>query len=70
MSKYIVSIILASSVLTGINVIPGITSNFTAQEQLQFDQQKSWELIAQGDEPEDKEEDETLTPGEERRNKE
>ena len=64
MSKYIVSIILVSSVLTGINIIPVITTNLTAQEQ--FDQQRSWELIAQADKghPVDSVDDETLRAGE------
>ncbi|WP_426562041.1 hypothetical protein [Dapis sp. BLCC M172] len=60
MSKYIVSIILISSVLTGLNMIPAITSNLTAQEQ--FYQQRSWKLIAQADQ-EDPKDDEDITPG-------
>lgn len=64
MTKYIVSIILVSSVLTGINMIPAITSNFTAKEQLQLDQQSSWQLIARADETETDEEH--ITPGKSR----
>ncbi|WP_324237130.1 hypothetical protein [Okeania sp.] len=71
MSKYIASLIfmvLASSVSTEINMISGIKSNFTAQKQLQFGQQDSWEvLIAQIDETAQIErDDENITPGQER----
>ena len=62
MAKCIVSIILTTSVLTGLNIIPAIKSNFTAQKQLQFAQQESWELlIAQTDET-----DKDITPGQTR----
>ncbi|MEB3341703.1 MAG: hypothetical protein VKJ25_13190 [Okeania sp.] len=49
-------------------MISGIKSNFTAQKQLQFGQQDSWEvLIAQIDETAQIErDDENITPGQER----
>ena len=62
MSKYIVSIILVSSVLTGLNMIPAITSNFTAQEQLKLDRQRPWEVIARADQTDE----DNITAGEER----
>ncbi|MEB3341704.1 hypothetical protein [Okeania sp.] len=62
MAKCIVSIILTTSVLTGLNIISAVKSNFIAQKQLQFDQQESWELlIAQTDETE-----QDITPGQTR----
>ncbi|MGD1806482.1 hypothetical protein ACP6PL_13735 [Dapis sp. BLCC M126] len=45
-------------------MIPAITSNFTAKEQLQLDQQSSWQLIARADETETDEEH--ITPGKSR----
>jgi hypothetical protein len=38
MYKYVFSIIFVSSVLTGLNIIPGITTNLTHIEQLQSEQ--------------------------------
>ncbi|MEM1170701.1 MAG: hypothetical protein AAGJ08_16865 [Cyanobacteria bacterium P01_H01_bin.35] len=66
MSKYIVSIILVSSVLTGVSIIPAITNNFTAQEKLQFDGQKQLQLIAQADDEADPGEEGNIRPGESR----
>jgi len=63
MYKYILSIILVSSLLTGVSITPEITSNLTALEQLQFQQQKSLQLIAQ-------ETEEDITAGDERDNRE
>ena len=56
MYKYIASIIFVSSVFTGFSIIPEITSNLTAQEQLQSEQQRPSELIAQKGEK-------NMTPG-------
>ena len=46
MYKYIFSIIFVSSVLTGLNIILGITTNLTHIEQLQSEQKRPLELVA------------------------
>ena len=75
MYKYVFSIIFVSSVLTGLNIIPGITTNLTHIEQLQSEQKRplepvvcqseakadSGEGLTSGDKPADPTED--ITPG-------
>ncbi|MCL2923651.1 MAG: hypothetical protein MGF17_03230 [Trichodesmium sp. MAG_R04] len=65
MYKYILtlSIISVSSVLTGLNITPEITSNLINIEQLQSEKQSTLELIAQSS---NNNENDSLMAGEER----
>ena len=64
------SIIFVNSLLTGLSIIPEITNNLTDLDQLQFEQQKPLQLIAQEPQEEVEEErDPEITAGDKRDNR-